>query len=81
MAVRAGRALTASLRSLEWTLGVVETTGGFPVQESGVGLEGASQITPLKPGFSPGAAPASPGPSGLEEDRQSWFFHVPKLSA
>ena len=34
MAVRAGRALTASLRSLEWTLGLVETTAGFPVQES-----------------------------------------------
>ena len=47
----------------------------------GRGLEGASQIHTVKPDFSPGAAPASPGPLGLEEDRQSWFLQVPRLSA
>ena len=62
MAARAGRALMASLRSLDWTLGVVETTVGFPVQEPGVWRE-PHKFTQLKPGFSPEAALAQ-GPRG-----------------
>lgn len=60
LAARAGRALTASLRSLEWTLGVVETTVGFPVQEPGVGLEGASQIHTVEARLLPWACPRLP---------------------
>lgn len=68
MAARVGRALMASLRSPDWILGVVETTVGVPTRETW-GLEAGvwrkpHKFTQLKPGFSPGAAPACPGALG-----------------
>ena len=59
----------ASLRSLDWTLGVVETTVGFPVQEPGVWRE-PHKFTQLKPGFSPEAALAQ-GPRGWRRTPKS----------